>query len=452
MVSVAEGRRGRPRHGRPTNAGLGMTGLTGERRHDTRRRVRATAGAAALGVLLPLGLAACAGGEPPPSRFVAAPTPATPSPDPPAAPLNLAVTPDDGADGLPISTEIGTEVTGGEITEVTLRAAGGGRVEGDLRADATSWVPARPLAPSTSYTAEVTAAGAGGTTATERIAFTTMAAPARRTGTGLYMFDGGEYGVAMPVVVEFVEPVPEEARAGVQRRLFVTTDPPQPGVWHWVPSGSQVFYRAREYWRPGTEISVRVALDGHPTGDGRYGDTDRTATATIGDELIMEVDNETKHMYVYSGGELLREMPVSLGKPSTPSSYGTMVVMSKETETVFDTFAELGPDEGYRIDISYALRLTWQGEFIHAAPWSVADQGVRNVSHGCVNLSWDNAEWLFGRTKVGDPVTVRDTERGLDDGNGWTAWDMTWEEYVEGSALPVPEELLAPPVTGAVAS
>jgi lipoprotein-anchoring transpeptidase ErfK/SrfK len=406
------------------------------------------AGAAALGVLLPLALGACGGGEPP--RVVAAPTAtAGPSPGPPAAPISLAVTPDDGADGLPISTEIGTEVTGGEITEVTLTAAGGGRVEGDLRADGTSWVPARPLAPSTRYTAEITAVGAAGET-TAATSFTTMAAPARRTGTGLYMFDGGEYGVAMPVVVEFVEPVPEEARAGVQRRLFVTTDPPQPGVWHWVPNGSQVFYRAREFWRPGTEISVRVALDGHPTGNGRYGDIDRTATATIGDELIMEIDNAAKQMSVYSGGELLRKMPVSLGKPSTPSSYGTMVVMSKETETVFDTFAELGPDDGYRIDISYAQRLTWQGEFIHAAPWSVADQGVRNVSHGCVNLSWDNAEWLFSRTKVGDPVTVRGTERGLDDGNGWTAWDMTWEEYVEGSALPVPRELLAPPVTGAV--
>lgn len=47
----------------------------------------------------------------------------------------------------------------------------------------------------------------------------------------------------MPVVVEFLQPVPEEARAEVQRRLFVTTDPPQPGVWHW-PDGRQAFYRA----------------------------------------------------------------------------------------------------------------------------------------------------------------------------------------------------------------
>jgi lipoprotein-anchoring transpeptidase ErfK/SrfK len=119
-----------------------------------------------------------------------------------------------------------------------------------------------------------------------------------------------------------------------------------------------------------------------------------------------------------------------------------MVVMTRERQTVFDTFDELGPGEGYRIDIEYALRLTWGGEFIHAAPWSVADQGERNVSHGCVNLSTRNARWLFGVVKVGDPVTVRGTGQELAQGNGWTAWDLSWEDFVAGSALPVPAELL----------
>jgi lipoprotein-anchoring transpeptidase ErfK/SrfK len=201
------------------------------------------------------------------------------------------------------------------------------------------------------------------------------------------------------------------------------------------------FYRAPEYWQPGTTLDVRIALDGHPTGDGRYGDIDRSATATIGSRVEIEVDNESKSMSVYEDGELLREMPVSLGKPSTPSSSGHMVVMSKEEETVFDTFDELGPEEGYRLDITYAMRLTWGGEFVHAAPWSVGDQGERNVSHGCVNLSTDNAKWVFDLAKIGDPVIVTGTERRLEHGNGWTAWDLSWEEFIEGSALPVPDEL-----------
>ncbi|HEX5598612.1 MAG TPA: L,D-transpeptidase family protein, partial [Micromonosporaceae bacterium] len=112
---------------------------------------------------------------------------------------------------------------------------------------------------------------------------------------------------------------------------------------------------------------------------------------------------------------------------------------------IFDTFAELGPAEGYRVAVDHAQRLTWGGEFIHSAPWSVGDQGRRNVSHGCLNLSPANARWLFGLTKVGDPVTVRNTEVKLTAGNGWTAWDMSWDEYIKGSALPVPPDLKPSP-------
>ncbi len=216
----------------------------------------------------------------------------------------------------------------------------------------------------------------------------------------------------MPVVVEFVQPVPEAARADVQRRMFVRTDPPQPGVWSWVPDGRQAFYRARDYWQPGTTIDVRIALGGHPTGDGRYGDTDRRATVTIGGETRMEVDNATKQMSVYVDGQLIRQMPVSLGKPSTPSSSGTMVVMSKERETVFDTYDELGPEEGYRVDIEYAMRLTWGGEYIHAAPWSVADQGVRNVSHGLREPVHEERRLAVQHRQDRDPVTVTGTEGG----------------------------------------
>jgi hypothetical protein len=99
------------------------------------------------------------------------------------------------------------------------------------------------------------------------------------------------------------------------------------------------------------------------------------------------------------------------------------------------------------------MRLTWGGEFLHAAPWSVNDQGVRNVSHGCVNMSTPNAEWLFNLANIGDPIIVRGTEVQLENGNGWTAWNLTWAQYVKGSALPVPPDLAAAegvdPLTGA---
>jgi lipoprotein-anchoring transpeptidase ErfK/SrfK len=401
---------------------------------------------------LAAGLAACTAGEtasftPPP-----APRPST-DPSPPAngeapAELTLAVSPANGDTGRPVSTEIGVRLTGGRITDVSLTRSGtGARVRGSMRPDGSSWVPAAPLAYSARYTATVTATADDGRTVRRTTSFSTMGRPWRQTGTGLYLNPGQVYGVGMPVVVEFHPPVPPSARAGVQRRLFVTSDPPQPGVWSWV-SGSQAFYRPPQYWQPGTRLSVRIALAGHPTGNGLYGDQDRSATVRIGQKLVMYVENSTKRMTVFENDVLKRTIPVSLGKRSTPSSSGHMVVMAKHYETVFDTRGE-DADGGYRVDINYAMRLTWGGEFIHAAPWSVGDQGRRNVSHGCVNMSWGNAEWLFGRAHMGDPVIVRGTEVQVVHGNGWTAWNVPWREYIKGSALPVPADLAAwrPPRT-----
>jgi lipoprotein-anchoring transpeptidase ErfK/SrfK len=254
----------------------------------------------------------------------------------------------------------------------------------------------------------------------------------------------------MPVVVEFDEEEPPEARAGVQQRLFVTTDPPQPGVWSW-PSGRQVWYRAPDYWKPGTTITVRAGLQGVPTGNGSYGDTDRRATVTVGNKVFMDVDNATKQMNVFVGDQLTNTMPVSLGKPDTPSSSGAMVLMTKEPRRTFDTRGE--PNGGYVVDVNWAMRLTWGGEFIHAAPWSVGQQGNTNVSHGCLNMSDANSAWLFNQAHIGDPIIVKGTEVTLVNGNGWTAWNQTWADYITGSALPVPAALAAAqgvdPITGA---
>ncbi|MFG1828790.1 L,D-transpeptidase [Micromonospora chersina] len=363
----------------------------------------------------------------------------TGDPSEPALPA-LAVSPADGSDKRPVSTEISARIPGGgTVSKVVLTAANGATVAGRLRRDGSSWVPSAPLKYATRYTATVTGTGTDGQTRQGTSSFTTMAKPKSMIGSGLYMFSGKTYGVAMPVVAEFSPGIPKKDRAAVQKRMFVQTDPPQPGAWHWLYNGTQAYYRAPEYWKPGTTITVRLALAGIPLSNGRYGNMDRSATAKIGRAFEMKVDNATKQMTVYENGAVVRTLPVSLGKKSTPSSSGTMVVMEKKESTVFDTRDEPDPDNQYVTKIDFAQRLTWGGEYIHAAPWSEGVQGRVNVSHGCVNVSMANGRWLFGKTLVGDPITVRGTERRLEPGNGWTAWSMSWSQFVEGSALPVPE-------------
>lgn len=380
-----------------------------------------------IAAALPLVLSSCTSA--PDRKTEAAPPP----------PPGLAVTPAADAKEVPISAEIGLAVTGGKVTGVTLNDSKGAPVAGAMRADGTSWIPDRPLDPRQSYSVQVTAANDTGQTSAWSGGFTTMAKPTKLQQSTLYFQNNMTYGVAMPVTVAFDPGIPPEARADVQKRLFVTTDPPQPGAWHWDETGMQVYYRAPDFWQTGTKINVRSALAGLPMGKNGHGDADRTASSTVGDNVSLEIDNKTKQMSVFKDNQLIRTIPVSMGKPSTPTSSGKMVIMEKHESTVFDTRGE--PNGGYVVQVSDAQRLTWGGEFIHAAPWSVGDQGERNVSHGCTNVSSADADFLMKTTNVGDLVTIKGTEVTLDAGNGWTAWNLSWDEFIKGSALPVPADL-----------
>ncbi|GAB3970844.1 hypothetical protein GCM10027615_28310 [Plantactinospora veratri] len=96
----------------------------------------------ALVVATPLGAAACGGDGDEKPQFVSGnggAAGATPSPTPPAEPLEFAITPASGAKKQPVSVEIGTSVKGGKISNVSLTLAGGEAVRGAMRPDGTSW-------------------------------------------------------------------------------------------------------------------------------------------------------------------------------------------------------------------------------------------------------------------------------------------------------------------------
>jgi len=347
--------------------------------------------------------------------------------------------PADGAKDVPAATEIVFTVTGTRDVDVKLVDAGGATVAGAMRADGLSWLPDAQLEYATTYTATITAIKSDGSKGEAKTTFTTMAKPANLVDVTSFVGDDQVVGVGMPVIVEFGLNVPKERRADVERRLFVRSDPPQEGVWNWYRNDI-VHYRPKEHWQPGTKLDIRIATGGLSWGiKDWYGRHDLTIHASVGPATLINVDNKTKKMTVTQNGKVVRTIPVSLGKPAAPSSSGNLLVITREPTALFDSSTygvPVNSPDGYRTKVQYAMRLTWGGEFIHAAPWSVSDQGRRNVSHGCVNISTSAAKWLFDTVKIGDPVTVRGTEVHVKWGDGWTDWDVPWEEYVKGSALP----------------
>ncbi|WP_442875014.1 Ig-like domain-containing protein [Actinoplanes sp. NBC_00393] len=356
-----------------------------------------------------------------------------PSPEPTLS--TVAVTsPAIDATGVEAWSEVKYNSEDPDNTTVEVTDAKGEEVKGTVDKDENVWKPSESLEWGGKYTVTVSTPEAEGKNNTTTSSFTVMKKPANLVRVSSFLGDNQTVGVGMPLIIRFGRSVPEKYRADVERKMTVTATPAQEGVWHWT-SPTEVHYRPKVYWKAGSKVFYKVQLKGVKMGDGWYGRSDLTVDMKIGRSMIMTVSNKTKKMTVKQDGKVIKTIPVSLGKPKTPSSSGTMVVIEKKEHTVFDTLDELGPEEGYRTEIDYAQRITWSGQFIHAAPWSEGVQGRRNVSHGCVNVSMAMGKWLFDRTMMGDVITVSGTEEKLKNGNGWTDWNMSWDEYKKGSAL-----------------
>ena len=326
----------------------------------------------------------------------------------------------------------------GSLTKVQVTSANGkARIPGKLADDGSSWKASGLLEPSTTYKITATAEDSDGLTKQFARTFRTDKLTLdEQTYPSLVPGNGDTVGVAMPIILRFDVPVKD--KAAFERHLSVTTTPATQGSWHWM-SDNEVHWRPRHYWRPGTKVDVKAAINSVHAGNGVYGQEDRSSSFTIGDAVRMKIDLASHQMRVLRNGKLLRTIPVTGGKEGFTTRSGTKVIIEKFTSKRMDsrtTGINPGDPNFYDLsDVRYAQRVTYSGEFLHAAPWSVGSQGYANVSHGCVGMSTSNAEWLFGLTKIGDPVEVTGTNRPMDLTNGYGDWNASWAQYKQGSAL-----------------
>jgi lipoprotein-anchoring transpeptidase ErfK/SrfK len=226
-------------------------------------------------------------------------------------------------------------------------------------------------------------------------------------------------------------------RAAVEEALTVTSAKPIVGSWSWV-SDEEIHFRPKEFWPAYNKVTVDVDLKGVDAGRGVWGMENRTVKFRTGSSMVSVVDVDPHTLTVFRNGKKARVIPVSTGKAGFLTRSGTKVILEKHTLKVMDARTigiSPGDPEYYRLDVPYAMRVTWSGEFVHAAPWSVGSQGRDNVSHGCVGMSPSNAIWLFNLSTVGDVVKVVGSPRSLEPGNGYTDWNVSWAEWTAGSAL-----------------
>lgn len=362
----------------------------------------------------------------------------TMTPSKPAVPVELESNVADKAEGVGVDTVVTAKATHGELTAATLYAGADpakGAVKG--RVTGTGWVAAQLLEPGQTYHLVLNGRGEDGkSSSTTRTFSTQQLTLAQQTYPSIAPLQGETVGVGMPVMVKFDLPV--KNRALYERKMRVESTPAVEGSWSWL-SDREVHFRPKAYWPAGTKVKIIAAVNGLPAGNGIYGQQDQVVSFNVGRSVVSTVDVAAHKLIVRIDSKIARTIPVTTGDNGHRSREGTKVIMEKFSSVDMDaaTTGVDSEDPGYYNieDVRWAMRVTNSGEFLHAAPWSAGSQGVANVSHGCTGMSTANAQWLYSQSRRGDVVRFVNSPRPLEQGNGWTDWDLSYSAFAQGSAL-----------------
>ncbi|WP_305092546.1 Ig-like domain-containing protein [Prescottella sp. R16] len=341
--------------------------------------------------------------------------------------------PASGSRGVNPAAPISVTVAQGTLQDAALTNAAGKAVQGQLSPDRTSYTITEPLGWDATYTWSGTAVGVDGTPVPITGSFTTLA-PDTRTSVRTNIADGQVVGIAAPIILQFDGPIAD--KAAVEKALTVTTDPPTIGSWAWLPddNGARAHWRPAAYWAPGTTVHVDAKLYGLDFGGGAYGASDLSLNFSIGRSQIVKANAPSHRMQVVRDGATIMDIPVSYGEGNENRNVtrsGVHIVTEKHED-----FLMSNPPYYENVRERWAVRISNNGEFIHANPLTVGVQGASNVTNGCINLSLSDAQEYFGTALYGDPVEVTGTRIDLSSADGDVYdWVIDWPTWQSMSAL-----------------
>jgi lipoprotein-anchoring transpeptidase ErfK/SrfK len=224
--------------------------------------------------------------------------------------------------------------------------------------------------------------------------------------------NGSKAGAAKPIYINFQRPIADRALA--EQAIHISSVPPVPGRFYWT-SNTQVRWRPQNFWPAGTVVNIDAS--------------GTKSSFTVPEQLVATIDDATHQMTVVRNGKVEKTIPVSMGMAAgghtTPN--GTYYVLEKFPTIVMDSSTYGVPVDsanGYKVNVQLAVRIDNSGNFVHSAPWSVGDQGKRNVSHGCINISPENAKWFYDNFGSGDPVVVKNSKGLYNQPDGASDWQM----------------------------
>jgi len=393
------------------------------RRTRRPRRLAAVALAAVAGLLV----SACAGSAPQANRLNAH---AVAGKNAQAVAKYLKITPAPGTKDANPSDGIAVRaLAGGKLTHVTVRTKGDA-VSGALSSDGKSWHSTWALDTAESYTVTATGTDTKGHPVTAISTFRTLTPPST-FHTTIFEGQGATYGVGMPIMLSFDQPITN--KAAVERSLQLTTSKPVIGAWYW-DGDQQLNFRPRDYWPANTTVSFVGHLNGVEAAKGMFGTHTLTQSFNIGQSVIAVASTSAHYTLIYIDGNLKYHWPISTGRTTMPTPNGTYLTVQKGNPVRMIGGGKKGSPGYYNELVNWAVRFTYSGDYYHSAPWSVVDQGTTNVSHGCVNLPPEDAKIYYQMAVPGDPITITNSPKAGKWDDGWTEWFYSWSQYLQGSA------------------
>lgn len=362
----------------------------------------------------------------------------------PPKPATLRFDPPSGTRDVDARSPGTVTVTDGTLRSVEWIDETGRSLPGAPGADHRTWTSAEPLGYGHIYTAKAVAQGeAGDVTATATCTTVTpqqLVEVSLRSANLVELAENDTYGVGFVLVAHFDGPVD---RAVAERHMKVTTQPAVTGAWYWLDD-QNAHWRPEHYHAPGTRITIEADLFGLALGEGRYGLRNQRVSVIIGPAHVAIADDDTKQIAVFDNGNLVRTMPTSMGKGGTAvvggrylsfwTRPGIYTVLDRNDPVIMDSASYGLPTSsgGYRTSINHAVRISHDGIFVHELAGTMWAQGNTNVSHGCLNISPNDAAWFYDFVIPGDVVEVRNT--GGDPLDIWQNgdWSVPWADWLRG--------------------
>lgn len=172
--------------------------------------------------------------------------------------------------------------------------------------------------------------------------------------------------------------------------------------WDWQPS-KQRLTKLTRFKQIGAVLGLSLALWGIQVAQcvapatAESSTTQKIASLKQSSDRWIEVNVSTQRLIAWEGSLPVYAVIVSTGTDDTPTVTGSFTIQSKHRS------ARMQGDDYDVPDVPFTMYY-YGGYAIHGAYWH--RRFGTPVSHGCVNVAVNHAEWLYDWAAVGTPVVV----------------------------------------------